>query len=500
MSFEHYIHSKLFEANKKIPNWEQLIQDEEELGIAVELLHRIEDLDPEGEALIVGGAVRDLIIGKEIHDVDIATNIDLSLIEREFRTNDIGKSKDFGIFLTHYKGYQFEIAAYRTEKGYSDNRRPDEVTLVKDFQSDAARRDLTINAMGIDKNGVVYDYFGGIEDIQNKRIRTVGDPKDRFGEDALRVLRAPRFASSLGFDLSDEVKAAMHQYPMDKISKERIVEELKKAAASGSTLAHFIELLDETDILSSILPDVAKLKGLKQNPEHHPEADDTFGHVMCALRASPSNNPLSNLALLFHDIGKGRTYENIPGTDYGTYYGHDKIGAEMIRKEIGPSLKLSKKNTEAIAAAAELHMLAHKLDILSPKKILKLVDNPNWDIVKDVMYADELCRQHLADEQQYLDKVANAEELARQRGSAEERKIKIKQFIDGNKLMQWIPELQQTENKHYMAQILNQTGDWIVENEFNVTEDDVKQYVMNIYDSIANPNTFKEFWVKQNNA
>jgi hypothetical protein len=144
-------------------------------------------------------------------------------------------------------------------------------------------------------------------------------------------------------------------------------------------------------------------------------------------------------------------------------------------------------------------MLAHKLDILSPKKISKLVDNPNWDVVKDVMYADELCRLHLADEQQYLDKVANAEELARQRGSAEERKIKIKQLIDGNKLLQWIPELQQTENKHYMSQILNQTGDWIVEKEFNVTEDEVKQYALNIYDSIANPNTFEEFWDKQNN-
>jgi tRNA nucleotidyltransferase (CCA-adding enzyme) len=494
MNFKHYIHTHLFEANEKIPNWDKLVAQSEELSIGVELLKKLQQIDPEGEALIVGGAVRDIVLGKEPKDVDIATNIDLDKIEQSFKTNDIGKSKDFGIALVHYKGEQYEIAGYRTEGEYTDKRRPDTVTLVKDFKSDAARRDLTINAMGVDADGVIYDYFGGIEDIQNKTVRTVRDAEERFNEDALRVLRAPRFAAALGFELTDEVKAAMTRYPIKDIAQERITQELKKAAVSGESLAKFIELLDETELLEPLFPWISDLKGLKQNPIHHPEADDTYGHVLAAVRASQSNDPLTNLAILFHDIGKGRANQEVPGEQHLIYHGHDKKGGEMVRSEIGPALKLSSKETDAIATACDLHMLMHKIKELNQKKVMHLVDNPHWEILKAVTYADEMSRLHLADEQQYFDKIQYAEDMIKQHGDALARKNRVKEFIDGNKLMQWIPDLTQADKKHYMGLILNATADWLVKNQFNQTPEQVRQHAIDLYNRSQSADNFEEFW------
>ena len=157
MNFKEFIAEKL--KTQQIDNWHGLLEKDEYLSIAVELLGHIEALG--GEALIVGGAVRDLLIGKIPHDVDIATNVDLDKIEDKFSAYDLGKSKTFGVIGVKYKGHIFEIAHYRTEEGYTDNRRPDVVKNTKSFEEDSARRDLTFNALGLNKDGVIIDYHDG---------------------------------------------------------------------------------------------------------------------------------------------------------------------------------------------------------------------------------------------------------------------------------------------------------------------------------------------------
>ena len=156
---------------QQVDNWDKVVNSSDELLAAIEILKIINKQD--AEALIVGGAVRDIILGNTPHDVDIATNMDLERVGELFSSYDIGKSKDFGIVAVPYKGFNFEIAHYREEFGTSDARHPDEVRDVDTFERDSARRDITINSLGLDASGTIIDYQGGLEDIKNGMIRAV---------------------------------------------------------------------------------------------------------------------------------------------------------------------------------------------------------------------------------------------------------------------------------------------------------------------------------------
>ena len=226
------------------------------------------------EALIVGGSVRDIIMGKEPHDVDIASSASPDQIGTIFKTYDIGKSKDFGIVVVQQDGYDFEVAQFRVDSaGSSDNRRPDSVTYVKDFKDDASRRDFSINALGINSEGEIVDHFGGIDDIKNQMIKAVGDPRKRFSEDALRIIRLLRFSANMGFTIEQKTfDAAKELAPLVvKLSAERIRDEMYKSAKSGKSLAKFIEGLDSVGLLSIILPEIYTMKELQHHHIHHPE-------------------------------------------------------------------------------------------------------------------------------------------------------------------------------------------------------------------------------------
>lgn len=231
-------------------------------------------LSKHGKAYIVGGAVRDIVLGKEPDDIDIATNVPMEKIEELFPTHDIGKNKDFGIVVAEYKGESFEIAQFRKDGTYSDGRRPDKIEIVPDFKDDAARRDFTINAMGLDSEGNIIDYFDGMKDIKDKVLRTVGNPSERFGEDYLRMLRAIRFSSRLGFKLDDKTAKAIKDGSenINKIAGERIKKEfVKMAEQDGSKFADAIVELDNVGLLDKILPEIVKLKEFKHNVKFHPE-------------------------------------------------------------------------------------------------------------------------------------------------------------------------------------------------------------------------------------
>ena len=224
-----------------------------ELKASLELMKEINDRGY--SALIVGGFVRDVILGISSSDIDIATNMPPEEIDNNFETYDIGKNREFGVNVVKYGGYDFELAQYRKDiyQSLEGSKGADEVEIVPDFKEDAARRDFTLNSLGIDYKGNIIDHHGGTDDIKKKVVAAVGDASLRFKEDAIRMMRGVRTASKLGFDIEGETKETMKGMARDlsKVAPERIHSELvKMASQSGSKFADAIEILDEVGILN----------------------------------------------------------------------------------------------------------------------------------------------------------------------------------------------------------------------------------------------------------
>ncbi len=464
--------------------WEQEIAKNPMLSAGVSLLRELDDRFPSSQSLIVGGTVRDLLLHKPIKDVDIATNIDINDIEQAFQTHDIGKSKDFGIVTVKWEGFSYEIAQFRTEVGYSDNRRPDKVEKAESFQTDAARRDFTVNALGIDAAANIYDYYGGFEDLMSNMLRAVGNAEERFQEDALRIYRLFRFASKLNFNIEHDTyeaaKKLIKQGHTVSLAKERVREELYSASHTGKSLANYIKHLDRVGLLQKILPEIKALQGLKQAPHHHPEGD-CYQHTIAAVHASRSIDPVTNIAVLLHDVGKGITYRNRDGKH--TYYGHETAGLPLI-KQIGERLKISSADVESISFAAAGHMKAHYIGSrLTKKKIVDLVSDINWSVLKDVVYADEMSRgEPLADPEGYEAKMKYAEEVLQKMsvsGGSAGLKNRLKQLIDGSKLLKWVPDLNIRDNKPLIGRIMKDVHEWIINSEkFDATEEELKQFAL----------------------
>lgn len=364
-----------------------------------------------------------------------------------------------------------------------DNRRPDKVTMVKSFEQDSARRDITINSMGLTTNGELIDYHGGLKDLEAGLIRSVGKSQERFTEDALRILRAARFASKFGFKIDPETRQGMIDigHLVDKLSKERIQEELLKISGNGEQLATYIEYLDDVGLLERILPEVKALQGKKQNPAHHPEGD-AYNHTLSALRHSRSDNPTTNLSVLFHDLGKGTVDIGDKGGQ-PTYHGHDKESAK-IAEEIGKRLKFPNVTIDGMVFAARNHMKMHNIDKMTKKKISKLVNDKNWEILKDVAYADKLSRGDIGKGgiDEFDAKISNAEIIASEISGgmgAEGERLRIKEKIDGDKVMRWTGLRQGKE----LGRVLDETQNWLYDN-LDATEEEVKDFVLNTYKKI----------------
>ncbi len=279
----------------KLPFWDILVRRIPVLRTAIEVVDIIQYFNSQSQVYIVGGIVRDFIklvvdfnpnvesfdnylnridVENVFNDIDIATNVPIDTVEGAFKCHDIGKNKDFGILVIEYKGEVFEVANFREDGEYSDNRRPDSVKIIDNFQGDASRRDFTINAMGVDKSGSIYDYFDGIGDIAQGYIQCVGNPENRFTEDYLRMLRAVRFSAKMGYSIEKNTMEAIkkHAKRIVCVSSERILKELNKMAElTGEQFAHGIEMMRETTLLEYILPEIHNMIGLKQSYVHHPE-------------------------------------------------------------------------------------------------------------------------------------------------------------------------------------------------------------------------------------
>ena len=363
------------------------------IDVGMSLLKRIESLG-DFEAYIVGGVPRDVVRGEESDDVDIATNCPMEILEKNFRTHNIGQSKKFGLITILHQKKSFEVAQFRSDGKYSDGRRPDNIKIVRNFEDDAARRDFTINSLGMNSKGDILDYCNGIPDITSKLVRTVGDPSERFQEDHLRMMRAARFAAMDGFSIEKETRKVIRRLfrLINKVTPERIHGELVKAASKpGPQFAKFILILDDLKLLYQILPEVHAMKYFRHDLNHHPEGPTVLDHSVECLRAMNDEPYLSKLAALFHDTGKCVSFQE---DKYGwkmVYHRHERYSEPMV-EEICNRLKFSSFDKDAMMFAAKNHMKFHEMLKMKPSKIARLISHVHFDTLLDVAKADEFSR------------------------------------------------------------------------------------------------------------
>lgn len=343
----------------------------------------------EFEAFIVGGSVRDTLLHKTPSDYDITTNAlpeEIEEVFKEFKTIAVGKK--FGTIVVVQNDANIEITTYRIEEEYIDGRRPSKVSFSTSIEEDLKRRDFTINAMAYSEKIGLVDPFGGREDLEKKLIKTVGNPRERFSEDHLRILRCVRFNTSLGFKIEEETLKASKEmaYLLEKISMERIREELFKILLSQKP-SYGIKLLYQLDILEIIIPELIELVGFDQKNPHH--LLDVFHHTLCVIDKTPPIIEL-RLAGLFHDIAKPNTF-SLDEEGIGHFYGHQDKG-ESMAEEILKRLKASKALTEKVKKLVKNHMTQH--NDYSKKGLKRLINRMGEDQIfnlLDLQYADMKC-------------------------------------------------------------------------------------------------------------
>lgn len=281
-------------------------------------------------ALFAGGCVRDRLLGGEPDDYDVATSATPSEVTAMFPKKADLVGAHFGVVIVKHRGHHVEVATFRTDGSYLDARRPDRVEFSTP-EEDAKRRDFTINGLFEDPaNGEVIDYVGGLEDLKVRRLRAIGDPEARFREDALRLMRAVRFATRLEFEIEPRTREALESCSglLAKISVERIRDEFSRIL-TGPDRRRGVELLVEAGLMHHIVPEVYDLIGCEQPPEFHPEGD-VYTHTMIMLELLEPDAPIDLcLAVLLHDIAKPATRTVDEDTGRPRFNGHDKIGAEM---------------------------------------------------------------------------------------------------------------------------------------------------------------------------
>jgi poly(A) polymerase len=345
------------------------------------------------QAYFVGGCVRDLMLGREPADYDVATDATPEQVMEIFpRTFAVGAQ--FGVVLVAFdpttaeqKEICIEVATFRSDVSYSDGRHPDAVRFSRTPQEDVERRDFTINGMMFDpESQEVLDFVGGRVDLERHLIRTIGDPHRRFTEDKLRMLRAVRFAARFGYEIEGATLAAIRELAsqITQVSNERVRDELLKMLTEGHARRAF-ELLDETNLLRHVLPEVAAMKGVKQPPQYHPEGD-VWTHTLMMLDGLPAGSDKTlALGVLLHDVGKPPTFERAP--DRIRFNGHAEIGAAMAG-QICRRLRLSNEETEQVVSLVANHMKFGDVKKMKESTLKRFLRLPRFDEHLQLHYLD----------------------------------------------------------------------------------------------------------------
>ncbi|MEK7580660.1 MAG: CCA tRNA nucleotidyltransferase [Patescibacteria group bacterium] len=359
------------------------------------------------EVALVGGAVRDILSGEEAHDWDFTTNAKPEEILKLF--GDAFYNNAFGTVGVPIGKKVLEITTYRSEKGYSDSRHPDAVVWGKTLEDDLKRRDFTVNAMGLRRetkgqrdpskklraskgtryikvgsaDWEVVDLFGGQEDLKNKIIRAVGDADERFREDALRILRAVRFSTTLGFGIEEATGQAIKKNVqlLEKISGERIREELFKIVASDNG-DRGLFLARDTGVLKIILPELDRCFSVEQKSPKRHHIYDVGTHCVMSMKNCPSTKKIVRFATLLHDIGKADV-ANITQEGIRTFYNHEVKGAHSANK-ISDRLHLSKDAKTKVFKLVRWHQFSVSED-QTDRAIRRFINNVGQDNVEDMM-------------------------------------------------------------------------------------------------------------------
>jgi poly(A) polymerase len=354
------------------------------------------------QAYLVGGCVRDLLLKREPADYDIATSATPAQVMEIF-PDTYAVGAQFGVVLVPLlddqripgdgsappKALAVEVATFRSDLGYSDGRRPDEVRFSLDPREDVARRDFTINGMMLDPStSEVLDFVGGRNDLEAGIIRAIGDPGQRFAEDKLRMLRAVRFAARFEYVIEAESLAAIQSlaHEIRVVSRERVRDELTKMRTEGHARRAFL-LLDESGLLKEVLPEISAMKGVEQPPEFHPEGD-VFVHTLLLLENLPDPCP-STLAwgALLHDVGKPATFRVAP--DRIRFDGHVDVGVK-IAEEICGRLRFSNHDTAQVLALVDNHMRFGHVRRMKESTLKKFLRLPGFEEHLALHRADSL--------------------------------------------------------------------------------------------------------------
>lgn len=378
----------------------RLKMEKTKFQIPKEVIDLVAKLKENGlQAFIVGGCVRDLLRGEKPQDWDIATDAKPEEVAKIFPKNYIdNKFGTVKVFTNSYDSTlkEIEITTFRIEEKYTDKRHPDKVKWAKKIEDDLKRRDFTINAMAIDlknldkedqffeleKDLELIDLFGGQKDLEKKIIRTVGNPDERFQEDALRLLRAPRFATTLGFKIEKDTFLSIKRnaHLLEFISKERIRDELIKIIMAKEA-SKGIELLRETNLLKYIIPELLEGYRVSQNKHH---IYDVYEHSLRSLdyAAKKGFNFYVRMAALLHDIAKPRTKRG-QGED-ATFYGHEVLGAKMTA-QILERLRFPKKDIEKIALLVRYHLFYYNVGEVSESSIRRLLRKVGKENIQELV-------------------------------------------------------------------------------------------------------------------
>lgn len=352
-------------------------------------------------AYYAGGCVRDRLRGQEPHDYDVATDARPEKVQALFpHTYAVGAA--FGVIVVHEDGHNIEVATFRSDEAYVDGRRPTGVVFTT-AREDAERRDFTVNGMFYDPLAdEVIDYVGGERDLAAHVLRAIGDPEARFREDRLRMLRAVRFATVLGFEIEPATWRAVcaNAKHIHQVSAERVREELVKTLVHPHRLRGF-DLLDESGLLHEILPEMDALKGCTQPEQFHPEGD-VFVHTRIMLGLLPPQEVSAPLvfSVLLHDIDKPTT-RTVDETGRIRFNGHDKLGAETT-KRIMERLRFSRVEIDATAEAVAQHMVFKDVQQMRVAKLKRFMARPHFDDEMELHRVDCTSSHGMLDNYDYV--------------------------------------------------------------------------------------------------
>lgn len=353
------------------------------------------------ECYFAGGCVRDRLLGEEPHDIDIATSAHPEQVQALFPGKSFGVGAHFGVVLVRRGGFSFDVATFRCDGAYADSRHPQDVTF-SDARHDALRRDFTVNGLFEDPvTGDITDFVNGLADLDARLIRAIGHPGERFAEDALRLMRAVRFAVTKGFDIEEGTMAAIREQSglLGRISVERIRDEFDRILLSPAR-KRGVELLTATGLMDEIMPEWGALAGCEQPPRYHPEGDVmTHTMLMLGLLEPDASLPLV-LAVLLHDIGKPAT-STVDDTGRIRFSGHARAGAELA-EQILRRLRYPNRVVADVVCMVSRHMDFMNVTGMRPATLRRFMDSPVFDDELELHRVDCLSSHGMLDHYDFV--------------------------------------------------------------------------------------------------